>query len=128
MYTASEGVDCGAIQVQRGQFVWLSNAGSVIMTKFPTVDGCTKLGGVKLKLLTEFDYLLRDDLAAVERAARQLNLSEEEVQIACVTVMLSVAAGAALKSEQRAAVTDANFLAVARDALGRARHKARNFL
>ena len=43
----------------------------------------------------------------------------------CVTVLMSVAAGAALKSAESAAdVTDAKFSAVASDALGWAKQKA----
>lgn len=76
------------------------------MTNFLTVDDCTKLGKAKRRLLREFDYVLRDALAATQRAARQLNLSEEEVETACVTVMMSVAAGAALKPAQSATGRD----------------------
>jgi hypothetical protein len=94
------------------------------MTNFLTVDDCARFHGAKRKLLREFDRVLRDALVEVEQTARELDLGEEEVETACVTVMMSVVAGAALKSAGTPAdVTDANFSAVAIDALGWAKHK-----
>jgi hypothetical protein len=111
--------------VASGKFPRLFDRDSLTMMNFLTVDDCARLRGAKRKLLREFDHILRDTLAAVERRARKLDLSAEEVETACVTVMMSVAAGAALESaESPADVTDANFSAVARDALGWAKHKS----
>ncbi len=96
------------------------------MTNFLTVDDCARLQGAKRELLRKFDHTLRDTLVEVERSARELDLSEENIEAACVTVMLSVAASAALKTAgNSAAVTDAKFSAIACDALAWAKHKAR---
>lgn len=85
---------------------------------FPTVDDCVGLSGAKRALLQEFDGLLRDALLATQHKARKLDLQEDDIRAACVTVMMTVAAGAALgASEIPGEVTPARFSAVARDAL-----------
>ena len=94
------------------------------MTNFLTVTDCARLRGAKRKLLREFDRVLRDALVEVEQTARELDLGDEEVETACVTVMMSVAAGAALKSAGSSTdVTDVDFSAVACNALRWAKHK-----
>ena len=85
---------------------------------FPTVTDCARLRGPKRDLLHELDHLLRDVLVATQYKARKLDLMDEGVETACVTVMMSVAAGAALAAaESHAEVTDASFAAAACDAL-----------
>jgi hypothetical protein len=92
---------------------------------FPTVDECIGLSGAKRELLHEFDHLLRDALQAMRRKALHLSLECEEVGSACVTVMMTVAAGAAIEvCGSPSDVTDAHFSAVARDALAWVRQKA----
>jgi len=91
---------------------------------FPTVGDCAGLRGPTRDLLHEFDHLLRDALVATQRRARELDLVDEEVDTACVTVMMSVVAGAVLAAaESPAHVTDANFAAIARDALAWAKRR-----
>jgi predicted thioredoxin/glutaredoxin len=91
---------------------------------FPTVDDCAGLRGVTRDLLHEFDHLLRDALVATRHRARQLDLADEEVETACVTVMMSVVAGAVLAAAQSPAdVSDAKFAAIARDALAWAKQR-----
>lgn len=95
---------------------------------FPTVDDCMGLSGAKRALLHEFDGLLRDALRSVQHRARKLDLDEEDVESACVTVMMTVAAGAALEaSETPADVTAARFSTIARDALAWAKHRMSGF-
>jgi hypothetical protein len=92
---------------------------------FPSVRDCVGLSGAKRDLLHEFDHLLRDALVATQRKARKLDLEDEEVGTACLTVMMTVVAGAALAaSESPADVTEAYFSAIARDALAWAKHRA----
>jgi hypothetical protein len=92
---------------------------------FLTIDDCAGLRGAKRDLLHELDHLLRDVLVATRYKARELDLAGEEVETACVTVMMSVVAGAALAAaESPADVTDASFAAVARDALAAARQRS----
>jgi hypothetical protein len=91
---------------------------------FPTVGDCAGLRGATRELLHEFDHLLRDALVATQYRARQLDLVDEEVETACVTVMMSVVAGAVLAAAQSPAdVTDAKFAAIARDALAWAKQR-----
>ena len=95
-----------------------------MMARFLTVDDCARLRGAERELLREFDNILRDTLLEVEQRARGLHLSKEEVEKACVTVLMSVAAGVAVESaESPTDVSDANFSAVASDALDWAKHK-----
>jgi hypothetical protein len=94
----------------------------------PTVEDCTGLSGAKRDLLHEFDHLLRDALVATQHKARKLDLEDEDVGPACVTVMMTVAAGAALAASQSPAdVTDAHFSAIARDALAWAKRSLGRF-
>jgi hypothetical protein len=91
---------------------------------FPTVDDCIASSGVKRELLHEFDHLLRDALVMTQHKARKLDLEDEEVDSACVTVMMTVAAGAALAaSDSPREVTTARFTAIARDALTWAKNR-----
>jgi hypothetical protein len=95
---------------------------------FPTVAECAGLSGAKRDLLREFDQQLRDALRAMQRKARRLDLEDEELGTACVTVMMTVAAGAALSTlEGSAEVDDAHFTAAADDALAWARRRAAGF-
>jgi hypothetical protein len=95
---------------------------------FPTVAECAGLSGAKRDLLREFDQLLRDALRATQRKARRLDIEDEELGSACVTVMMSVAAGAALSAiEGSGEVDDAHFAAAADDALAWARRRAAAF-
>jgi hypothetical protein len=95
---------------------------------FPSIDDCLGLSGVKRELLHEFDHLLRDALLSTQRKARKLALPDEEVEAACVTVMMTVAASAALATSTRPAdITAARFAAIARDALAWARHRIKGF-
>jgi hypothetical protein len=85
---------------------------------FPTIDDCVALRGDRRALLHEFDYLLRDLLAATQHKARELKLADEGIEASCVVVMLSVAAGAAIVAAGSPEdVTQLNFATVARDAL-----------
>ncbi|MGO8833621.1 MAG: hypothetical protein ACLQE9_12525 [Roseiarcus sp.] len=91
----------------------------------PTVAECAGLSGATRALLHEFDQLLRDALHATQHKARALDLQDRQVETACVTVMMTVAAGAALAAlESPAEVDDAIFSAAARDALIWARRRA----
>ena len=95
---------------------------------FPTVAECAGLGGAKRALLHEFDQLLRDALNATQRKARNLDLEDGEVGMACVTVMMTVAAGAALAAlENPADAVEAHFSALSRDALAWARRRTIDF-
>jgi hypothetical protein len=96
---------------------------------FPTVAECAGLSGAKRDLLREFDQQLRDALRATQRKARRLDLEDHELGTACVTVMLTVAAGAALSALEGSAESgDAHFTAVADDALAWARRRAAGFV
>jgi hypothetical protein len=91
---------------------------------FPTVIDCARLRGAKRELLHELDHLLRDVLVATQFKARELDLMGEGVETACVTVMMSVAAGAALAAaESPSDVTDTSFAAAASDALASAKQR-----
>ena len=95
---------------------------------FPTVDDCVGSSGAKRELLHEFDHLLRDAILATQRKARKLALEDEEVGAACVTVMMTVVAGAALAaSESPADITAARFSAIACDALAWAKQRVNGF-
>jgi hypothetical protein len=95
---------------------------------FPTLDDCAGLSGPKREILHEFDHLLRDALLATQHKARELDLEDAEIETACVIVMMSVAAGAALEASQCAAdVTEAHFSAIARDALAWAKQRLAGF-
>jgi hypothetical protein len=94
---------------------------------FPTVAECAGLSGAKRDLLREFDQSLRDALRATQRKARRLDLEDEELGSACVTVMMSVAAGAALSTLEGSEIDGAHFAAVADDALAWARRRAAAF-
>jgi hypothetical protein len=95
---------------------------------FPSVEDCAGLSGVTRELLHEFDHLLRDALVSTKGKARRLNLEDEDVETACVTVMMTVAAGAAIAaSEKPAHITAARFSAIARDALAWAKHRVDDF-
>ncbi len=84
---------------------------------FPTVEDCTAMCGPQRELLHQFDYVLRDALAAAQRKARNLELPDGEFERACVTVMMSVTAGAALAAPQDPAVVAASeFSALAENA------------
>jgi hypothetical protein len=63
---------------------------------FPTIEECAAMSGPQRELLHQFDHVLRDALSTAQRKARNLGLPEGELERACVTVMMSVAAGAAL--------------------------------
>lgn len=94
------------------------------MVNFPTVADCAGLSGARRNLLHRFDHTLRDTLADVERIASELGLSEQNIEAACVTVMMSVAASAALNAAgSSATITEATFSAVACDALAWAKDK-----
>jgi hypothetical protein len=85
---------------------------------FLTVDDCLSLGGAKRVLLREFDHLLRDALIATRHAARKLDGNDQVTESACLTIMMSVVASAALASAANSRdVTDESFTAAARDAL-----------
>ncbi len=89
------------------------------MINFPTVADCAGLSSAKRNLLHRFDHNLRDTLVEVEQSAREFDLSEENIDAACVTVLLSVVASAALKAAVSSAIAaEATFSAVVRDALG----------
>jgi hypothetical protein len=94
---------------------------------FPTVAECAGLSGAKRDLLREFDQSLRDALRATQRKARRLDLEDEELGSACVTVLMSVAAGAALSTLEGSEVDGAHFAAAADDALAWARRRAAAF-
>jgi hypothetical protein len=95
---------------------------------FPSIDDCVGSTGVKRKLLHEFDHLLRDALVTTQHKARKLDLEDEDVETACVTVMMTVAAGAALAaSGSPKDVTAERFSAVARDALAWAKQRIAAF-
>jgi hypothetical protein len=95
---------------------------------FPTIAECAGLSRAKRDLLHEFDQMLRDALRATHRKARNLDLEDEEVGTACVTVMMSVVAGAALSAlENPADAAEAHFSALARDALAWARRRTVGF-
>jgi hypothetical protein len=89
-----------------------------------TVGDLADLRGAKRDLLHEFDHLLRDALTATRCKARDLDLADGEVETAFVTVMMTVAAGAALAAaESPGGVTEANFAVIARDAMAWARRR-----
>ena len=91
---------------------------------FPTVEDCAGLTGAKRKLLRDFDHLLRDALATTQRKARKLDPDDREIETACVTVMMTVVAGAALAaSPSPADVTDTQFSSLAHNALAWAKRK-----
>jgi hypothetical protein len=93
----------------------------------PSVEDCTGSRGIKRDLLHALDHLLRDMLAATQHRARELNLVEEEIESACVTVMMTVAASAALATADGPEnVTDAHFTAIAREALVSAKRRLRS--
>ena len=95
---------------------------------FPTVAECAGLSGARRDLLREFDQLLRDALRATQRKARRLDLEDEQLGTACVTVLMTVAAGVALSAREGSAeVADAHFTAVADDALAWARRRTAGF-
>jgi hypothetical protein len=94
---------------------------------FPTVNDCARIRGVQRELLHELDRLLRDVLVATHYKARELDLMGKGVETACVTVMMSVAAAAALAAAERhTEVTDAGFAAAAYDALLSAKQRRGN--
>jgi hypothetical protein len=94
---------------------------------FPTVVDCARLRGAERELLHELDQLLRDVLVATQYKARELDLLADGVETACVTVMMSVAAGAALAAaDSPSDVTEAIFTAAASDALASARQQPCN--
>jgi hypothetical protein len=91
---------------------------------FLTVNDCLELTGPRRDLLREFDYLLRDILAATRYEARGRGFADAEAESACVTVLMSVAAAAALAAAVSPAdVTESDFAAVARDALAAAKRR-----
>jgi hypothetical protein len=91
---------------------------------FPTVEDCAALSGSKRKLLREFDHLLRDALATTQRKARNLDPHDQEIEPACVIVLMTAAASAALAASRNPAdLTEAEFTAIARDALAWAKRK-----
>jgi hypothetical protein len=93
----------------------------------PSVEDCIGSRGIKRDLLHALDHLLRDMLTATQYRARELNLADEEIGSACVTVMMTVAASAALATaEGPENVTDASFSAIAREALVAAKRRLRS--
>ena len=93
---------------------------------FPTVSDCVALRGDRRDLLHEFDYLLRDLVAATQHKARELKLADEGVESTCVVVMMSVAAGIAIAAAGSPEdVTHVSFAKVARDALAAVKQKFR---
>jgi hypothetical protein len=91
---------------------------------FPTIDECIALRGEWRGLLHELDHNLRGVLAATQDDARVLGLATRDVAAACATVLMSVAADAALNASGSGAdVTDADFSAAACDALTWAQSK-----
>jgi hypothetical protein len=92
---------------------------------FLTIDDCRALGGPVRDLLRSFDHRLRDILAAAQHEARELDARDERIQSACLTVMMSVVASAALlSSEGTTDVTDERFAAISRDAFMWAKRSA----
>jgi hypothetical protein len=74
--------------------------------------------GEERDLLHQLDHLMRDMLVVTKYKARKLNLADEGIEAAFVTVLMSVAAGTALAvAANPTDVTDEIFASIARDAL-----------
>jgi hypothetical protein len=85
---------------------------------FPTVGDCLKSRGPKRDVFHGFDQLLREALGRTRLKAHNLDLDDSEVGMACVTVMMTVAADLALAaSENPADIEASHFSKAAEDAL-----------
>ena len=85
---------------------------------FPTVGDCLKSRGTKRDVLRGFDQLLREALERTRLKARNLDLDDSEVGMACVTVMMTVAADLALAaSDNPADIEASHFSRATEDAL-----------
>jgi hypothetical protein len=92
---------------------------------FLKVDDCLALDEARREFLREFDHRLRDVLVAAQHDAHILDAEDELIGLACLTVMMSVIASAALVASKRPAdVTSESFSAIARDALEWAKRNA----
>jgi hypothetical protein len=86
------------VELRGREFVAAARKGARMT--FPTVEDCAAMSGPQRELLHQFDHVLRDALASAQRKARKIGLPDGELERACVTVMMSVAAGAALVAPQ----------------------------
>jgi hypothetical protein len=91
---------------------------------FPTVEECAAMSGPQRELLRQFDHVLRDALSSAQRKARNIDMPDGEFECACVTVMMSVAAGAALAARpDPIAAAASEFSALAQNAFAWARER-----
>jgi hypothetical protein len=82
-----------------------------------TAEECLQSTGRKCDLLYEFDDLIRRGLVATQRQARNHRLDYDEFERACITLMMTIVASAAVAAnkgpEEQAIVS---FSALASDA------------
>ncbi len=85
---------------------------------FPTVRDCREFRGPKRAILHDFDQFLRDAIARTELEAASLDINDSEIAMACVTVMMTVAADVALAdSDDQANIDYKDFSRVVKEAL-----------
>jgi len=96
--------------------------------KFPSIEECLTSTGETRDLLYELDDLVRRGLVAVQRQARNYNLDPEEIDSACVTVLMTVVASVAVAANRGAGERAfEGFSVLARDAFAWASRRSAAF-
>jgi hypothetical protein len=95
---------------------------------FPSVEECLASTGEMRDLLYELDDLVRRGLVAVQRQARNHNLDPEEIDNACVTVLMTLVASVAVAANRGTGERAFDgFSALARDAFAWASRRSAAF-
>jgi hypothetical protein len=75
---------------------------------FPTIRDCRNIRGAKRELLYDFDRSLREAIARTGLKACSLDADDGEIGMACVTVLMTVAASLAFDASDSPANIEAS--------------------